>query len=218
MLIKDPSRFQIRNAHSNDCIQLYQLINQCVKEVMDNGQPNLQQTDLNNNDFNNDDLNNNENDLNNNNVYYDRIDQKDDSLQSFDELIDCLGFGKRGEQRKVLDCLVIEDLNKKKIIALVTYSYSYFSYVGKEIYMNHLYVKPEYRLNGFGRFLMRNLIKLAADAKMNKLKYDAPRTSKDFCKFMKKVGAKDFTENTGYSLFRFNLRTIDNQLNKKELN
>ena len=93
-------------------------------------------------------------------------------LDSFDEFVDCLGFGKRGEERKVLDCLLIEDLNEHNIIALVTYSYAYFSYVGREIHMNHFFVRPEYRMNGFGSFLFRNLVKLCAEAKLNKLKYD----------------------------------------------
>ena len=147
MLIKDPSRFLIRNVNSADCIQLFQLIKQCYLEVIENGLKEI-------------DLNKNSKDLNNN------------DLDSLEELVDCLGFGKRGEQRKVLDCLLIEDLKENKFVALVTYSYCYFSYVGKEIQMNHFYVRPEYRLNGFGRFLFQNLIRLCSGANLNKLKYD----------------------------------------------
>lgn len=204
MLIKDPSRFQIRNACSKDCVQLYQLVKQCYLEIvghlnrLENGKRNrddVNGSDLNNNqtisDLNNNhnkselnnnqtnsDLNNNHNksDLNNNQINKD-CNNNLSTFDSFEEFVDCLGFGKRGDQRKVLDCLLIEDLNNSKIIALVTYSYGYFSYVGKEIHMNHFYVRPDYRLNGFGRFLMQNLIKLAAQAKLHKLKYDGNSSS-----------------------------------------
>lgn len=176
MLIKDPSRFKIRNANSYDCVQLYQLVKRCYLELLHNcGQQEnaLKEIDLNRKTFNYKNDLNNQKDLNYKN---DLNNQKDLnynlSLDSFEEFVDCLGFGKRGEQRKVLDCLLIEDLKDNKIIALVTYSYGFFSYVGKEIHMNHFYVRPEYRLNGFGKFLLKNLIKLCAESNLYKLKYD----------------------------------------------
>lgn len=186
MLIKDPSRFKIRNANSYDCVQLYRLLKECYLEVLArvNGQRDcLKQIDLNRgtltgdrkskhqNSYQNDQ--NVQTDANNNQLTRWPLDSSTEyGLDSFEEFVDCLGFGKRGEQRKVLDCLLIEDLREHKIIALVTYSYGYFSYVGREIHMNHFYVRPDYRMNGFGAFLFRNLVKLCAEAKLNKLKYD----------------------------------------------
>lgn len=184
MLIKDPSRFKIRNANSYDCVQLYRLLKECYLELLSkvNGQRDgLKQIDLNRGPLaNRKDPNGNENNQNDENIQTDANNnqlsgwplQSEYGLDSFEEFVDCLGFGKRGEQRKVLDCLLIEDISERKIIALVTYSYAYFSYVGREIYLNHFYVRPEYRMNGFGTFLFRNLVKLCAEAKLNKLKYD----------------------------------------------
>lgn len=170
MLIKDPSRFKIRNANSYDCVQLYRLLKECYLEVLNkvnDQRQGLKQIDLNRTSADS----NGQTDGNNNQLTHSSV-YPSIGLDSFEEFVDCLGFGKRGEERKVLDCLLIEDVSQQKIIALVTYSYAYFSYVGREIHMNHFFVRPEYRMNGFGSFLFRNLVKLCAEAKLNKLKYD----------------------------------------------
>ena len=166
MLIKDPSRFKIRNANSYDCVQLYRLLKECYLEVL--AKLNDQRQGLKQIDLNRTHESNGQTDVNNNQS----TQNSSIELGSFEEFVDCLGFGKRGEERKVLDCLLIEDVSQQKIIALVTYSYAYFSYVGREIQLNHFFVRPEYRMNGFGSFLFRNLVKLCAEAKLNKLKYD----------------------------------------------
>ena len=40
----------------------------------------------------------------------------------------------------------------------------------------------------------------------------APRKLKDFCKFMQKMGARSFTDDTNYCLFKMDLQRIEAEL------
>lgn len=184
MLIKDPSRFIVRNADSHDCVQLYQMIKQCHYELKLNDRFNdkLNSEQFSNIKFNQKNLKNNQYVQSINELHRVEIAKVDlnncknttaqTTLENFEEFVDCLGFGKSGKERRVLECLLIEDLEERTIIGFLTFSYGYFSYNGKEIHLNHFYIRPDYRLNGFGKLLFSSLIKIASDLDLFKIKVD----------------------------------------------
>jgi diamine N-acetyltransferase len=72
------------------------------------------------------------------------------------------------EQKDHFNCLVAEN-NKGMIIGYTNYSIIYFSWVGKSIYLDDLYVKPSFRGNGIGIKLMNEVFNIAKKEKCNRV-------------------------------------------------
>jgi len=63
------------------------------------------------------------------------------------------------EEKEYFNCLVaIED---GKIVGFATYFFAYFSWIGKSMYLDDLYVTSAYRKQGIGKKLLDTVIALA---------------------------------------------------------
>jgi GNAT superfamily N-acetyltransferase len=93
------------------------------------------------------------------------------------------------KEKDYFHCFVAEDENKT-IIGYVTYFFSYYTWTGKCLYMDDLYVKPEYRSNKTGTLLINKVIDFARSAECHKLRWQVSKWNAPAIEFYKKLGAK----------------------------
>lgn len=95
---------------------------------------------------------------------------------------------------------------KKQAIALITefegkpvgfslYLYKFSTFLGKAyLYLEDLYVSPEWRGRGFGKALPINLIKIAVDNGCTRLDWGCFNYNIPYMEFYKALGARELTE------------------------
>jgi len=93
------------------------------------------------------------------------------------------------EQNDHFNCLVVED-DKGKIIGYTNYSIIYYSWVGKSIYLDDLYVKPAFRGNGLGSRMMNAVFDIARKEKCNRVCWQVSKWNTTTIEFYKKIGAE----------------------------
>ena len=92
------------------------------------------------------------------------------------------------EQRDYINCLVAAD-NNGKIIGYTNYSIIYYSWVGKSIYLDDLYVMPSHRGYGIGSKLMNEVFIIATKEKCNRVRWQVSKWNTNAIEFYKKLGA-----------------------------
>lgn len=91
-------------------------------------------------------------------------------------------------EKDFFNCFVAET-NDNQIAGYVTYFFCYYTWIGKSLYMDDLYVKPEFRANGIGTKLINKVIEFAKDSKCHKLRWQVSEWNKPAIDFYKKIGA-----------------------------
>ena len=93
------------------------------------------------------------------------------------------------KEKEYFHCFVAETENQD-IIGYVTYFFSYYTWIGKCLYMDDLYVKPEHRSNQVGTMLLKKIIEIARTAECHKLRWQVSNWNTPAIEFYKKMGAK----------------------------
>lgn len=103
-----------------------------------------------------------------------------------------------GEQ-KVAE-VVIAYLDNEAI-GFALYFYNFSTFLGKAgIYLEDLYVKPEFRGKGYGKSLLKHLAKLAKEKKCGRLEWWVLDWNKASINFYKNIGAEPMNDWTVYRL------------------
>lgn len=92
------------------------------------------------------------------------------------------------QESHYLNGFVIED-ELTGLVGYVTYFYAYYTWIGKSMYMDDLYVKPEYRGKGLGRELIQSVLDKAKEDNCKKLRWQVSGWNKKAIDFYKKLGA-----------------------------
>ena len=77
-----------------------------------------------------------------------------------------------------------------KIVAYVTFFFAYYTWVGKSLYMDDLYVTQDYRGRGLGTLLIENVKRFAKDNGCKKLRWQVSDWNKPAIGFYKSLGAE----------------------------
>jgi GNAT superfamily N-acetyltransferase len=80
-------------------------------------------------------------------------------------------------------------INGGQVIAFATYFIAYYSWTGKTVYLDDLYVLDEYRGNGIGTLLFNKVIETAKTEKCKKLRWQVSNWNSKAIEFYKKMGA-----------------------------
>ncbi|HCO67993.1 MAG TPA: GNAT family N-acetyltransferase [Dysgonomonas sp.] len=91
-------------------------------------------------------------------------------------------------EQQYFNCWVVETPDKQ-IIAYVTYFFCYYTWTGKAMYMDDLYVKPEFRGTGVGTQLINKVIRHAKETGCHKLRWQVSNWNNPAMDFYKKLGA-----------------------------
>lgn len=103
-----------------------------------------------------------------------------------------------GEQ-KVAE-VVIAYLDNEAI-GFALYFYNFSTFLGKAgIYLEDLYVKPEFRGKGYGKSLLKHLAKLAKEKKCGRLEWWVLNWNKTSINFYKNIGSEPMNDWTVYRL------------------
>ena len=98
------------------------------------------------------------------------------------------------EDREYFHCFVAVD-RRNEIVGYVTYFFSYYTWIGKSLYMDDLYVRPEFRSTGIGTMLINRVIEFAKTENCRKLRWQVSEWNKPAIEFYRKLGAEiDGTE------------------------
>ncbi len=89
----------------------------------------------------------------------------------------------------------------EKIVGIAIWFLNYSTWLGKEgIYLEDLYVKPEYRKNGIGLNLMKTLAKICVDRGYERFQWWVLNWNEPSIKFYESIGALPMNEWTVYRL------------------
>lgn len=89
--------------------------------------------------------------------------------------------------------LLIEFNNK--VIGYIVYFFNYSTFVGREgLYIEDIYIKPEYRGQGLGKKCFKFLVKIAKKYKCQRVEWTCLDWNEPSLKFYKSIGAKRMKE------------------------
>ncbi|KAM6969858.1 thialysine N-epsilon-acetyltransferase-like [Aplochiton taeniatus] len=113
------------------------------------------------------------------------------------------------------ECLVAElpEENKTKeghtIVGYALYFYTY-TWQGRSVYMEDLYVMPEFRGKGLGKELMSKVAQVGKEKQCVRLQLSVLDWNTPSLDFYVAKGAKDHTASEGLHLIRFDGQAFDN--------
>ncbi|XP_054851196.1 thialysine N-epsilon-acetyltransferase-like [Eublepharis macularius] len=123
---------------------------------------------------------------------------------SVEELKDA-GFGKQPR----FECFVAEVPPQQRskeghtLIGYVLSVYTYSTWRGRNLYMDNLYVMPEFRGRRIGKMLMERAAQAAWQQGCAQLRMHVSSEKPENLRFLGKNGGKDLTIEDGWNLFRF---------------
>ena len=103
-----------------------------------------------------------------------------------DKVLNTVEFMK--QEKHLFGCYVAVSENDE-IIGIALYFFAYFTWIGKSLYLDDLYVKTEYRNFGIGRELLKKIFKLAKDENCRRLRWQVINWNTEAIELYKKVGA-----------------------------
>lgn len=77
-----------------------------------------------------------------------------------------------------------------KIVGYVTYFFAYYTWTGKSLYMDDLYVRQQYRGQGVGACLINKVIDYARESKCNGMRWQVSDWNEPAIAFYKSLGAE----------------------------
>jgi len=92
------------------------------------------------------------------------------------------------KEKELINCFVAET-ESKEIVGYVVYFFAYYTWFGKSLYMDDLYVKDSFRGKGIGSSLINEVINFARKENCHKLRWQVSSWNKPAIGFYKKLGA-----------------------------
>ncbi len=139
------------------------------------------------------------------NVTIDRIQEKDfEGLismfkefaafqKSSDKMINTVE--KMREEKDFLHGFVLKD-ERGNLLGYVTFFFAYYTWKGKSLYMDDLYVREKYRGKGYGSALINEVIKVARKNKCYRVRWQVSKWVDPTINFYQNLGAEvDSVEN-----------------------
>ncbi|QQK08363.1 GNAT family N-acetyltransferase [Miniphocaeibacter halophilus] len=125
-----------------------------------------------------------------------------DEVVATEELLEDHIFNK-----KRVEVLIAEEDNKP--IGFCLFFYNFSTFVGRSgIYLEDIYIKPEYRSNGYGKIIFKELAKIAVERNCGRMEWVCLDWNKSAIEFYKKMGAVPMDEWTIYRLAGESLKEV----------
>ena len=92
------------------------------------------------------------------------------------------------EEKSLINGFVAVNENDE-ILGYVTFFFAYFTWIGKSLYMDDFYVRPDYRGNEIGTKLINEVIAFAKEENCKKLHWQVSEWNQPAIGFYKSLGA-----------------------------
>jgi len=92
-------------------------------------------------------------------------------------------------EKEYFKCFVAEN-SQKEIIGIALYFFTYYTWVGKSLYLDDLYVKKSYRGNQIGTELLRKIFEVAKRENCKRVRWQVLNWNKSAIDMYKKSGAE----------------------------
>lgn len=91
-------------------------------------------------------------------------------------------------EKDYFKCFIAET-NDKEIVGMALYYFAYYTWVGRSLYLDDLYVKPSLRGNKIGSKLLKELFNVAKAKNCNRVRWQVLNWNEPAIKLYKKMGA-----------------------------
>lgn len=92
------------------------------------------------------------------------------------------------KDENIFQCLVAENVDKE-IAGFATFFFTYYSWSGKGLYLDDLYVKETCRTQAIGKKLLHKIIAIAKEENCKRVRWLVSGWNKNAIDFYKKMGA-----------------------------
>ncbi|KAF3705953.1 Diamine acetyltransferase 2 [Channa argus] len=123
-------------------------------------------------------------------------------------------------QNPFFECLVAEvpEEHKSKegftIVGYTLYFYTYSTWKGRSLYLEDLYVMPEFRGNGIGKGLLSKVAEVGKKKQCVRLQLSVLNWNTPTLDFYAAKGAQDLTVSEGWHFIRFDEQNMGNLANE----
>jgi len=93
------------------------------------------------------------------------------------------------EEKYLFNCFIAEN-EHKEIVGIASYSFIYYTWVGKSLYLDDLYVKESYRGQKIGSELLNKIFEVAKAENCKRVRWQVSDWNTSAIKFYKKCGAE----------------------------
>ncbi|MCF7866419.1 GNAT family N-acetyltransferase [Candidatus Woesearchaeota archaeon] len=84
----------------------------------------------------------------------------------------------------------VAETNNKEIVGVAVYFFAYYTWVGKSLYLDDLYVKSDFRGKKIGTELLKEIFKIAEKENCKRIRWQVLNWNEPAIKFYKKIGAE----------------------------
>jgi GNAT superfamily N-acetyltransferase len=92
------------------------------------------------------------------------------------------------ENGSLFQCFVAETADKN-IVGFASFFFAYYSWSGKAIYLDDLYVIHSFRKQGIGKMLLQQIIELAKNSACKKVRWQVSKWNSNAIEFYQKMSA-----------------------------
>jgi len=93
------------------------------------------------------------------------------------------------EEKDVFGCFIAET-EKNEIVGIALYFFAYYTWIGKSLYLDDLYVKETFRGKKIGAELLKKVIEVAKNENCKRLRWQVLNWNKSAIDFYKEFGAE----------------------------
>ena len=93
------------------------------------------------------------------------------------------------EEQALFGCFVAET-EIGEIVGMAIYFFAYFTWVGKSLYLEDIFVKEEFRRYGIGNSLMKKIFDVAREENCKRVRWQVLEWNSDAISFYRKKGAE----------------------------
>lgn len=93
------------------------------------------------------------------------------------------------EEKDLVKCFIAEN-EHKEIVAMASYFFAYYTWVGKSLYLDDLYVKESYRQQKIGSELLKKIFEVAKIENCKRVRWQVSDWNTSALKFYKRCGAE----------------------------
>ena len=92
------------------------------------------------------------------------------------------------QEKNLFQCYVAEN-DHKEIVGIASYFFAYYTWVGKSLYLDDIYVKESCRGQKIGNKLLRQIFEVAKTENCKRVRWQVSNWNKPALDFYKNVGA-----------------------------